>query len=162
MSWRRVCASASETRRAGEEFARVLRSGDVVLLSGRLGAGKTTFVQGVARGLGVGERVTSPTFTMVRQHACANDLGIATLHHADVYRVESLGEVVDLDLGELVEEDAVALVEWGDIAESVFGTDVLSVRFVLGGDGEEPVRTLVVDGALTEGRATELDAWAAA
>jgi tRNA threonylcarbamoyladenosine biosynthesis protein TsaE len=151
-----------DTRRAGEEFARVLRPGDVVLLSGRLGAGKTTFVQGVAQGLGVSERVTSPTFTIVRQHACVNGLGIATLHHADVYRVESLGEVADLDLGELVEEDAVALVEWGDIAESVFGADVLSVTFLLDGDGEEQVRTLLVAGALADGRARELDAWAAA
>ncbi len=160
MSWRRVCATATDTRRAGEEFARTLRPGDVVLLSGRLGAGKTTFVQGVARGLGVSERVTSPTFTMVRQHACANDLGIETLHHADVYRVESVGEVIDLDLGELVEDEAAAVVEWGEIAESVFGADVLTVTFLQEGDDE--TRTLVVDGALAEGRATELAAWAAA
>ena len=66
MSWRRYCASAEETKVAGEEFAALLRPGDIVLLAGQLGAGKTTFVQGVARGLGVRDRVTSPTFTMVR------------------------------------------------------------------------------------------------
>ena len=71
-------------------WLRTLRSGDIVLLSGQLGAGKTTFVKGVARGLGVLERVTSPTFTMVRPHQCHNDQGITTLLHADVYRVESL------------------------------------------------------------------------
>jgi tRNA threonylcarbamoyladenosine biosynthesis protein TsaE len=159
VNWRRYCASAEATRRAGQEFAQLLRPGDIVLLAGQLGAGKTTFTQGVGRGLGVTERVTSPTFTMVRQHDSVNDLGITTLHHADVYRVGSLDEVLDLALGELVEEDAVALVEWGDIATSVFGRDVLTVTFLLD-DGEG--RTLVVEGGLGEGRADALAAWAAA
>jgi tRNA threonylcarbamoyladenosine biosynthesis protein TsaE len=156
VSWDRLCQSAEDTKVAGEEFARLLRPGDVVLLSGQLGAGKTTFVQGVARGLGVYERVTSPTFTIVREHQCANELGIATLHHADVYRVSSLGEVSDLALGELVEESAVALVEWGEIASSVFGRDVLLVDFLLDdGDG----RTLEVSGALSDGREDALARW---
>jgi tRNA threonylcarbamoyladenosine biosynthesis protein TsaE len=142
---------------AGEEFARLLQPGDIVLLTGQLGAGKTTFAQGVGRGLGVRERVASPTFTMVREHTCVNDLGVTTLHHADVYRVGSLGEVSDLALGELVEESAVALVEWGDIAWSVFGREVLLVEFLLDdGDG----RTLEVSGALSEGRETALAEWA--
>jgi tRNA threonylcarbamoyladenosine biosynthesis protein TsaE len=156
VSWRRYGASAEETQAAGEAFAFVLRPGDIVLLSGPLGAGKTTFTQGVGRGLGVRERVTSPTFTMVRQHECVNDLGIMTLHHADVYRVGSLGEVDDLALGELVEESGVALVEWGDIAPSVFGLDVTTVVFVI---DEHDGRTLEVDGALS-GREAALDAWA--
>jgi tRNA threonylcarbamoyladenosine biosynthesis protein TsaE len=155
VSWRRYAATAEETQGAGEAFASVLRPGDIVLLSGPLGAGKTTFTQGVGRGLGVRERVTSPTFTMVRQHECANDCGIATLHHADVYRVGSLGEVDDLALGELVEESGVALVEWGDLATSVFGLDVITVSFVI---DERDGRTLEVDGALT-GREAALDAW---
>ena len=159
MSWSRHCADPGATQRAGEEFARVLRPGDIVLLIGQLGAGKTTFVQGVGRGLGVSDRITSPTFTMVRQHESANDLGITTLHHADVYRIGSLDEVVDLALGELVEESAVALVEWGDIATSVFGRDVMTVTFLL---DDEDARTLVIDGALSDDRRHELDVWAAA
>lgn len=142
---------------AGEAFAPVLRSGDIVLLTGALGAGKTTFAKGVAKGLGVTERVTSPTFTMVREHQCANAQGIATLHHCDVYRVETLDEVVDLALGELVEESAVALVEWGELAASVFGRDVMTVDFVV---DDEDGRTLVVDGELAKQRAGELDNWA--
>jgi tRNA threonylcarbamoyladenosine biosynthesis protein TsaE len=157
VNWRRYCATAEDTKVAGRAFARVLRPGDVVLLSGQLGNGKTTFAQGVARGLGVRERVTSPTFTMVRQHECVNDLGISTLHHADVHRVESLVEVRDLALGELVEESAVALVEWGDIASTVFGRDVMNVDFLL---DENEGRTLVVSGALTFDRGAPLDEWA--
>jgi tRNA threonylcarbamoyladenosine biosynthesis protein TsaE len=156
VSWRRYGASAEETQIAGEDFASVLRPGDIVLLSGPLGAGKTTFTQGVGRGLGVRERVTSPTFTMVRQHECVNDLGITTLHHADVYRVGSIGEVDDLALGELVEESGVALVEWGDIAPSVFGRDAITVSFAI---DERDGRTLDVDGA-PSGREVALDAWA--
>jgi tRNA threonylcarbamoyladenosine biosynthesis protein TsaE len=157
VSWGRFAASASDTQAAGEAFATLLRPGDIVLLSGPLGAGKTTFTQGVGRGLGVHERVTSPTFTIVRQHECVNDLGIATLHHADVYRVGSLDEVDDLALGELVEESAVALVEWGEIASPLFGLDVINVSFVI--DDSEG-RTIEVDGALT-GREVLLDEWAA-
>ncbi len=157
MSWRRYCADADATQAAGVDFAQLLRRGDVVLLTGTLGAGKTTFTQGVARGLGVRERVTSPTFTMVRQHRCHNDHGIETLHHCDVYRVTSLGEVLDLALGELVEESGVALVEWGELAASLFGRDVLRVTF---SSDDAEGRTLSVDGALADIRAQELDAWA--
>lgn len=146
----------ADTQRAGEEFARVLRSGDIVLLSGPLGAGKTTFTKGVAKGLGVIERVTSPTFTMVREHQCHNDLGIVTLQHCDVYRVESLAEILDLDLGELAEESAVVLVEWGELAESLFGREVLRVEIDV---DDDDVRTLRVDGALDDERRRALEKW---
>jgi tRNA threonylcarbamoyladenosine biosynthesis protein TsaE len=157
VNWQRFCASAEDTVAAGEAFAKVLSSGDIVLLSGTLGAGKTTFVQGVARGLGVRDRVTSPTFTMVREHQCSNAAGIATLHHCDVYRVDSLDEVLDLALGELVEDDAVAFVEWGELAASVFGRDVMTVDFLV---DENEARTLTVGGELAAGRANLLEAWA--
>ena len=149
--------TAEDTVAAGEAFARVLKSGDIVLLSGTLGAGKTTFVKGVAKGLGVSERVTSPTFTMVREHACSNDLGITTLHHSDVYRVETLDEVLDLALGELVEDSAVALVEWGELAASVFGRDVMTIEF---GVLDDEARLLSVSGDLTKDRVQQLDVWA--
>lgn len=157
MTWQRFCATAEETVAAGEAFSSVLSSGDIILLSGTLGAGKTTFVKGVAKGLGVRDRVTSPTFTMVREHQCFNDLGIETLHHADVYRVETLDEVLDLALGELVEDAAVALVEWGELASSVFGRDVLTIEFdVVDDDG----RILTVDGDLAGARIAQLERWA--
>ena len=156
MTLERRCVGAVATREAGREFARVLHSGSIVLLTGTLGAGKTTFVQGVAEGLGVRERVTSPTFTVVREHECHNDQGIATLHHCDVYRVQSLDEVLDLALGELVEEDGVALVEWGELAATVFGPDVVRVNFVVESDD---VRTVRVEGSRESERLATLTGW---
>jgi len=157
VSWQRNCPTAEDTIAAGEAFAAVLSPSDIVLLSGTLGAGKTTFVKGVAKGLGVKERVTSPTFTMVREHHCSNALGIETLHHCDVYRVESLDEVLDLALGELVEDAAVALVEWGELAASIFGRDVMTVDF---GVADDDARILTVGGELAEERAARLYIWA--
>jgi tRNA threonylcarbamoyladenosine biosynthesis protein TsaE len=157
VSWQRYCSSSDDCIAAGQAFANVLAPGDIVLLNGPLGAGKTTFVKGVAKGLGVQERVTSPTFIMVREHQCSLGL-ITTLQHADVYRVERLDEVIDLALGELVEESAVVLVEWGELAATVFGRDVLTINFLV--DDLEG-RTLVVDGALAGSRSHVLDRWAA-
>lgn len=157
MTYQRLCASDASTQDAGEAFAAVLRPGDVVLLSGRLGAGKTTFVKGVARALGVIERVTSPTFIMVRQHDAHNNRGITTLHHADVYRVDHLSDVLDLDLGELVEEAGVAIVEWGDLAESVFGREVLTLAFDVDDDDG---RRISAAGSIDAERANALEAWA--
>jgi tRNA A37 threonylcarbamoyladenosine biosynthesis protein TsaE len=94
---------------------------------------------------------------MVREHTSSNALGIETLHHCDVYRVESLDEVLDLALGELVEDSAVALVEWGELAASVFGRDVMTVDFRVDDDDG---RTLTVDGELAATRGAQLDRWA--
>jgi len=155
VTWCRRAVTTEEAQRAGEDFAAVVQAGDIVLLEGPLGAGKTTFVQGVARGLGVTERVTSPTFTVVRQHACHAHPNIATLHHADVYRIHHLDEVVDLALGELVEEQGVALVEWGELAASVFGDDVLRLSISV---DDDDVRTITVTTSKDD-RREALDAW---
>jgi tRNA threonylcarbamoyladenosine biosynthesis protein TsaE len=127
----------------------------VILLVGGLGAGKTTFAQGFAAGLGIEGPVTSPTFTLVRQYRCppGNPAGIAQLLHADVYRLETLTEVAELALAELVEEAAVALVEWGDLAAPVLPADTLRSELGIdaaGGD-EEPARRITLS--------TTGDAW---
>ena len=93
------------------------RAGDVIVLAGEMGAGKTAFAQGFGRALGVTEPITSPTFTLVHSY----DTGGPTLHHADLYRLDQLAEVADLALGELAEFDGIVLVEWGDVVESTFG-----------------------------------------
>ncbi len=162
--------SADDTRALAAALAPALAPGDVLLLVGDLGAGKTTFAQGLAAGLGVRDQVTSPTFTLVRPHRCTspptaegrgqgNGPGptpapvavkgyppVRTMLHADLYRVEGLQEVADLALGEMVEDGAVAVVEWGDLGAPVLGSGALVVRIVMpfvepadeGGPGEPP------------------------
>ncbi len=155
MSVRR-CATPADTFAAGHRLAGWLVAGDVVVLTGPLGAGKTVFSTGVASALGVRERVTSPTFTLVRPHRCANDQGIVTLYHADLYRTQRLDEVADLALGELVEESAVALVEWGERGDALWGPEHWRVRFSLAPD---EARTLEL--AVPAGRAVDVAEWAA-
>lgn len=118
-----VTASAEETRRLGEAVAGMLAPGDVVSLTGDLGAGKTTFVQGAAAGLGVAGPVQSPTFTLVREYE-----GPVPVLHVDVYRLERLQDVVDLGLEDLLDGEAVVFVEWGDAIESLLPESGLTVR----------------------------------
>src|SRR5436190_9156288 len=98
----------------GAAVAGVLSGGDVVVLTGDLGAGKTTFVKGAAGALGVTEPVVSPTFTLVRQYR-----GTRPIHHVDVYRLNRLQEVIDLGVEELFDPDGVTFVEWGDVIEGL-------------------------------------------
>jgi tRNA threonylcarbamoyladenosine biosynthesis protein TsaE len=127
-------SSARQTVELGAALASVLMPGDVVLLAGDLGSGKTTFAKGLAAGLGVTETVTSPTFTLVRTYECGHPGSrrppspVSSLVHADLFRLEHLREVVDLAIDEPLEEGAVALVEWGDVAVPVLGRDALTVR----------------------------------
>ena len=103
-------ASAEETRWFGRRaLAADLEAGDVVVLIGDLGAGKTTFAQGIARGLGVAGSVTSPTFTLVQQYA-----GRWPVADVDVYRLDRIQELHDLGFEELVDGPGVTVIEWGD------------------------------------------------
>ncbi len=158
--------SAEDTRALGGALARGLRAGDVVALAGDLGSGKTTLAQGVAAGLGVADHVTSPTFTLLRSYPCLDPATptVRTFLHADVYRLEHLGEVVDLGIGELVEDGAVAVVEWGDRAEPALGRDALSVRLAPAGADDERCVTITVPvswATRREALAELLSAWAA-
>jgi tRNA threonylcarbamoyladenosine biosynthesis protein TsaE len=114
------CPTEADTRALGRRLAGLLRSGDVVLLAGELGAGKTVFASGIGEGLGVSEPVVSPSFIIVRRYR-----GFLDLVHADIYRLGSSGEIEDLDLDL---EGAVLVVEWGNAAEQAFGDDHLVIR----------------------------------
>lgn len=102
--------SAAETQELAARLGRILRAGDLVVLSGELGAGKTTFTQGLGEGLGVRPGIISPTFVLVRSHPSMN--GGPDLVHVDAYRLESEGEIDDIDLENTLDE-AVTVVEWG-------------------------------------------------
>lgn len=119
-----VAPTAQGTRRCGACVAEVMRAGDIVLLSGELGAGKTTFAQGLAHALGVDRPVTSPTFVLV--HSYATKRGWDLLH-ADVWRLHQLQEVVELAVPELVEQGAAAVIEWGERAAAALPGDCLHV-----------------------------------
>ena len=112
-----------DMRAFGEAVATVLVAGDVVALTGDLGAGKTTFVKGAARGLGVDDEVTSPTFTLVREYR-----GRLPVVHLDVYRLDRLQEVIDLGFEELLDPEGVAFVEWGDAIEGLLPESHLEVE----------------------------------
>jgi len=107
----RETSAPEETEAAGEELGRRLRKGDLVLLKGELGAGKTTFVRGMARGAGSTAPVASPTFQLVRVYP-----GRLQLAHVDLYRIENGAELADIGLDELADDGAV-VVEWGDRIE---------------------------------------------
>jgi tRNA threonylcarbamoyladenosine biosynthesis protein TsaE len=129
--------SVEETRAAAASLAPLLRAGDVILLDGDLGAGKTTFTQGLAQALGVTDPVTSPTFTLV--HTFRTSAGF-DLVHVDVYRLETESEIVDLALPELVDDNAVAVVEWGQRAASSLPPPSLEIQLALTDtDGERVI-----------------------
>jgi tRNA threonylcarbamoyladenosine biosynthesis protein TsaE len=134
--------SAEGTRRLAASLAPLCLPGDVLLLAGDLGAGKTTFAQGFAAGLGIAGAVTSPTFVLVHQYPVQGRPPVRVLLHADVYRLDHLHEIADLGLAELVEDGGVALVEWGDAAQPVLGSGALVVRLAAADDDQR--RAVVV------------------
>jgi tRNA threonylcarbamoyladenosine biosynthesis protein TsaE len=154
-----VCSrSADETRALGARLAAVLRPGDVVVLTGDLGAGKTVLAKGIADGIGVSEPVVSPTFTIVREYE-----GDIPLQHLDVYRLDHLQEVIDLGLDELLDGHAVTVVEWGEAVSALLPADRLEVSLMLLPPEEADDDTRVVElHAVGTGWAARSDALAAA
>ena len=115
--------SVEDTQAVAAELAPFARAGDVILLVGDLGTGKTAFAQGFAVALGVTEAVTSPTFVLMRTYR-----GRLPMVHVDVYRLDHLQEAVDLGLAEVLDDGGVALVEWGDVIIPTLPADFLEVR----------------------------------
>jgi tRNA threonylcarbamoyladenosine biosynthesis protein TsaE len=124
-----VAPSLGATHDVAATVAGCCRPGDIVVLAGEMGAGKTVFAQGFGKALGVTEPITSPTFTLVQTYATPR----GQFHHADVYRLEHLHEVADLALGELAEFRGIVVVEWGDVVSTALG-EHLEVRLELVND----------------------------
>ena len=134
-----VADSPEATAAAGERLGARLEPGDVVALTGVLGAGKTCFVQGLARGLGVTTPATSPTFVLVNEYR-----GRLPVHHVDVYRTHSLTELLDLGLEDLLAGDGVTVVEWADRCEPLLPPRTIRVH--IEGVGDEPRRITISEG----------------
>ena len=137
--------SIAETHAVAAVIAELARSGDIIVLSGEMGAGKTAFAQGFGRALGVTDPITSPTFTLVHSYPVDSGprAGKVTLHHADLYRLERTSEVSDLALRELADFAGIVLVEWGEVVD-VFGDHlVIHLQPVVDDDGD----ALALDGA---------------
>ena len=113
--------STDDTRGIAQAIAKLVRAGDMIVLIGEMGSGKTTFSQHFAHALGVTEPVTSPTFNLLHNYSG----GRLQLHHADLYRLERTGELDDLGLTELQEAGGVMLVEWGDVVGDALGTGLI-------------------------------------
>lgn len=162
MSLVATTASVGDTQELAEALSALARPGDVVVLAGDLGAGKTAFVQGFGRGLGVAERITSPTFTLVHVY----DGGRLPVHHLDVYRLEQISEALDLGLAEMLDEGGVVLVEWGDAILPVLPHDRLEVRLTFGEGDDDRQLDLALAGASWAARFDQLQAalrpWTAA
>lgn len=130
--------SAKETQRIGRALGERLRAGDVVATIGELGAGKTCFLQGLVRGLGVSETATSPTFVLINQYR-----GRLPVYHLDAYRTESLTELLDLGLEEIFYGGGVTVVEWADKLLPLLPSCAITVR--ISGLGDEP-REILIEG----------------
>lgn len=156
-----LCATddVEATRAAAAAVAELVVAGDLLVLVGDLGAGKTAFTQGFARALGVEEPVTSPTFTLANRYR-----GSMTVNHLDAYRVEAVGEAEDLAIPELL-EDGVTLVEWGDNILPALPAGHLEIRITLGEGDDDRILEITPRGSAWQARsralAASLSSWVA-
>jgi len=146
--------TADEMRAFGAALGRQLAGGDVVVLTGDLGAGKTTLTQGIARGLGITEPVTSPTFVISSVHE--NSHGGASLVHVDAYRLGSLGELEDLDLDHDL-DTSVVVVEWGGGLVDELSDSRLSLVITRSDDPDDERRTVVAEASSERLRSAVVD-----
>lgn len=144
-----TCPAPADTQALAARLAPHVGPGDVIVLAGGLGAGKTLFTGGMATGLGVEEQVISPSFVLMREYKS----GFVPLFHVDVYRLGSINEFDDLDVYELA-KDGVLVIEWGDAVEPALPADHLRVEFEVMDDGSRLIR-LVPNGTWS-GRGLEV------
>lgn len=124
-------SSLEETRRLGERLGRLLKNSDIICLHGELGAGKTSFTQGIAKGMDIARTfITSPTFVIANEYK-----GRLALYHIDLYRLNNTAEIEDIGLSEYLKGEGVTVIEWAEKAEGLLSEERLSVYLVnLGGD----------------------------
>ncbi len=133
----KISNSSLETQQMGEEFAKTLRGGSVVALYGDLGAGKTTFAQGIAAGLGIKKRIISPTFIIVRKYRIS---GKRNFYHIDLYRIETEKDIEGLGLEEILNsKDSIVVVEWAEKLASKLPKNRIDIYFETIDDEERQI-----------------------
>jgi len=148
------CATVEDTAEVARELARCVAPGQLVVLAGGLGAGKTTFTKAYAAALGVVTPVTSPSYTLAHHYRCAATCPVPVLVHADLWRLGGEAELADLALDEALSEGAAAIVEWGDrFDEQLPGAHVV-VTFAVDDDGAREL-TVDTDGIGRDARALD-------
>ena len=124
-----VADSVEKTNSLGRELGSVMRAGDMIALSGELGAGKTTFVKALATGLGISEDdVSSPSYTLLNEYD-----GRIPMYHFDLYRLEGADDVDDLGFDEYMDGDGLAVVEWADVAPQILPSEYLEIKIMIKG-----------------------------
>lgn len=138
LAYTHSCANVQESAALAATLAPLLAAGDVIMLNGDLGADKTSFVQGVARALGVTDDVTSPTFTIQLTY----ESGSLVLNHFDLYRLDDADQLYDLGYWETLEGDGVSFVEWGEKFPNETPDDYLELRLSVNGEGGRDYRAI--------------------
>lgn len=146
-------ASATATAAFGAALAEALQPGDVVVLCGDLGAGKTALTGGIARGLGLADRVTSPTFALVHRY----DDGPVVVAHVDAWRLDSAAALEDLGLEDVLDVGVITVVEWGDIVTGALPAERCTITLALGRALEDRIITIELRGEPWQVRAPAID-----
>lgn len=132
-----ISHSAAQTQRFGARLGELLQGGELILLNGQLGTGKTTFTQGLAQGMGIIEQINSPTFTLLKEYTRQSHSGTKqessskrapALYHFDLYRLDDPDEIFDLGFDEYFNGDGVCVVEWAEKADLYWPSDHLNIR----------------------------------
>ena len=134
-----ISESETDTADLGEKLAGKLKKGDIVALSGDLGTGKTAFVKGLARGLGIDEYITSPTFTLVQSYEGPG----FNLHHFDVYRISDEDELFEIGFEEYLHQEDICVIEWADLIQNLIPPRSIWVYFERVEDGQDKRRITV-------------------
>lgn len=123
--WKIITNNEIETMQLGEKIARQLKKGDILALTGDLGTGKTAFVKGLARGLGIEEYITSPTFTLVHSYEAMG----CNLHHFDVYRIFDEDELFEIGFEEYLYTADICVIEWADLIKNLIPNSAIWIYF---------------------------------
>lgn len=144
MKQKYISKSVEETKLLGHSLAQELRGGDILLLSGNLGAGKTSFLQGLAQGLGVIDKVNSPTFNILKLYKIKNNGNIKQFCHIDAYRLESGDDLKNLAIDEIFsDKTTVTAIEWAEKVESVFPVKYIKIEISAINEDERMIITTI-------------------